>query len=77
MTAAQTKEIAAAALAMPARKRAALAHSLLASLPPPSSRPYDVDAVLAKRTKEVADGTAVTIPAAEAMREIRARLHRP
>ena len=77
MTAAETKEITAVALAMPARKRAALAHSLLASLPPPRRGSYDLEAVLGKRVQEVADGTAVTVSAGDAMRDIRARLRRP
>jgi hypothetical protein len=78
MTAAETQEIAAVALAMPARKRAALAHSLLASLPPPPCRHHDDwDAVLARRAEEVASGSAMTVPSGAAMREIRSRLRRP
>ena len=76
MTVVETRKITRSALAMPAPKRAALAHSLLASLPARRQRPYDVDAVLATRVQEVAEGTAATLPAGEALREIRARLRR-
>ncbi len=76
MTTAEVKKITETVLALPARKRAALAHSLLVSLPA-RRRSYDLDAVLAKRVQEVADGTAETVPAEEAMREIRTRLLRP
>jgi hypothetical protein len=72
---AATRDCAAAALALPARARAALARDLLASLPP-RQKAYDLEAVLAKRVKEVRGGTAVTVPAGEALRDIRSRLGR-
>jgi hypothetical protein len=71
-----TNEITAAAVAMPAKKRAALAHVLLSSLPPPRRGQCDWDAVIAKRAKEVADGSAVTIPATDAMQLAKVRLSR-
>ena len=77
MNAEATHEITTVALTLPARKRAALAHALLSSLPKPRRCQCDWDAVIARRAKEVADGTAVTVPAAEAMRGVRARLSRP
>ena len=42
----------------------------------PVATPARRQRVLAKRVKAVADGTAITIPAVEAMRDIRARLLR-
>lgn len=76
MTAVATKKIAIAALALPVRQRAALANSLLASLPPPKGSD-DFDAELARRVEEVKSGKAKGRPAAAVMRDLHARYPQP
>lgn len=73
------KDIAAAALTLPPRSRAALANSLLASLLPPqptTRRRETLTATLQRRAAEITAGTAVTIPAEEAMRTLRRKLRK-
>ncbi len=73
---AETKKVAVAALALPVRQRAALANSLLASLPPPKTTD-DFDAELVRRVEEVKSGKARGRPADAVMRDLYARHPRP
>jgi putative addiction module component (TIGR02574 family) len=66
-------------LALPAQDRAFLAHQLIASL----DNIVDIDAeaqwreAIDRRSREIEDGQVQCRPVAEAIRDIRAKLHAP